>query len=64
MPSHTDEDPKKLLIVPKWIKDWHVKGNNVAEDMAGTAVGIRCVPPAQAVPRVQVSDNSDIIAKR
>jgi len=43
MPSHTDTDPEKLKIAPKWLKPWHGAANKIADVLAGTAAASHAI---------------------
>lgn len=40
MSSHTDTQPKKKEKAPAWMKEWHVKGNSAADDLAVAAASL------------------------
>ena len=44
MPSHTDKHPEKKEKAPAWMQDWHVKGNAMADILAGQAADLHIVP--------------------
>lgn len=48
IPSHTDKHKDELEKAPAWMKEWHVKGNNVADNLAGKAAELHAVPEEQA----------------
>ena len=56
MPSHTDKEPKKLAKAPAWMKGWHVKGNQIADDMAGPSADLHRVPSEHATHIVKLID--------
>jgi len=49
MPSHTDTDPKKKEIAPSRMQDWHVKGNNEADVLAGAAAELHAIPEVEPI---------------
>ena len=64
MPSHTDTDPKKLKIAPKWLKPWHVAANKKADVLAGTAAASHAIPADKAKPVVDLFKNLHLIQNR
>jgi len=64
MPSHTDTDPKKKKLAPAWMKEWHVKGNSVADKLADQAAAFHAVPELQSQPIIDVLKNLKLIQNR
>jgi len=64
MPSHTDTDPKKLKIAPKWLKPWHVAANKNADVLAGIAAASHAIPSEKAKPVIDLLKNLHLIQNR
>jgi len=64
MPSHTDKHKEKLEKAPTWMKDWHVAGNKVADELAGAAAELHAVPEEQAKTIIKIYRDLDLIQNR
>lgn len=64
MHSHTDKDTKKLAKAPTWMNAWHVIGNDIADDMAGTASDLHSVHEQHATPLIELIGNLALIPDR
>lgn len=64
MPSHTDKHREKLEKAPTWMKDWHVAGNKVADELAGAAAELHAVPEEQAKAIIKIYKDLDLIQNR
>jgi len=64
MPSHTDKHPEKKEKAPAWMQDWHVKGNNEADTLAGAAAALHEIPNRTAQPIIQLCTNLALIQNR
>jgi len=64
MPSHTDKHKEKLDKAPTWMKDWHVRCNKVADELAGKAAELHAVPEDQAKRIIKIYKDLDLIQNR
>jgi len=64
MPTHTDKHPEKKEKAPAWMQDWHVKGNNEADTLAGAAAALHEIPRRVAQPITQICTNLALIQDR
>ena len=64
MPSHTDSNPKKGEIAPKWMQPWHVAGNNVADTLAGASAEMNAIPETEANMVIQIYKDLSLIQNR
>ena len=64
MPSHTAKHKDKLEKAPDWMKEWHVKGNDVADDLAGKAAELHAVPEDQAKKIIKIYKDLELIQNR
>jgi len=60
---NTDTNVEKLQIVPDWMEDWHVQGNNKAVEMAGIAAVSHRLPLATAKASTRTKKKLDLIQK-
>ena len=64
MPSHTDKQKEKKKKAPEWMKERHVKGNNVADRLAGKAVELHAVPDEPAKRIIKIYKDLELIQNR
>jgi len=64
MPSHIDRHKEKLEQAPSWMKDWHVAGNKVADELAGAAAELHAVPAEQAKHIIKIYKDLDLTQNR
>ena len=64
MPSHTADNPEKRSKAPDWMEDWHVKGNDMADVLAGQAADMHRVPTTVSAGINKIHKDLRLIQKR
>jgi len=64
IPSHTDKHPEKKEKAPPWMQEWHVKGNDEADTLAGAAAALHEIPSRIAQPIVKICTDLKLIQNR
>jgi len=64
IPSHTDKHREKKEKAPSWMQEWHVRGNDEADTLAGAAAALHEIPSRIAQPIVKTCTDLRLIQNR
>jgi len=64
MPSHTDTNLAKKKKAPPWMQEWHVKGNNAADNCANDGAAFHAIPEDKAKPVLDKLKNLMLVQSR